>query len=74
MLWAVHPGDERCHAIAPCDLDKSETLGYAEALCGVQLPNAGLEPLTVPTALVCLPCVIGATADLPDPGRMGTTL
>lgn len=68
------PGRRALSAIAPRDLDKSETLGYAEALCGVQLPDAGLEPLTVPTALVCLPCVIGATADLPDPGRMGTTL
>ncbi len=49
MLWVVHLGDERCHTVAACDLGRSETLGYPEALCGVHLPDAGLEPLTVPT-------------------------
>lgn len=74
MRWAVHPGDEHCHAVAPSDLDKSEALGYAEALCGARLPNAGLKSADRPWGLLCLPCVIGATADLSDPGRMGTAL
>ncbi|MGH3779030.1 MAG: hypothetical protein ACRDRR_25410 [Pseudonocardiaceae bacterium] len=72
MLWALHPGDQHCHAVAPGDLDRSETLGYAETLCGAHLPDAGLESADRPWGVLCLPCVIGATADLPDPGRMGT--
>jgi hypothetical protein len=74
MLWAIHPGNEHCHAVAPSDLNKSETLGYAETLCGAHLPDAELEIADRPWGVVCLPCVIGATADLPDPGRMGTAL
>lgn len=66
MLWAQHPGDGLCHAIAPCDLANSATLGYAEAPCGAHLPDAWLESIDRPWGLLCVPCVIGATADLPN--------
>ncbi len=72
IRWALHPGDEHCHAVAPGDLRKSGTCGYAEALCGARVPGAGLESAERPWGVLCLPCAIGATADLPDPGRMGT--
>jgi hypothetical protein len=64
MRWATHPDNGHWHAVAPCDLARSETRGYAEALCGEQLPHAGLEHAVLPGDLACLPCVIGATADL----------
>lgn len=72
MLWALHLGDEHCHAVAPGDLDKSKTLGYAEALCGARFPDAGLGSTDRPWGVLGLPCLIGATAELPDPSRMGT--
>ena len=37
MPWALHLSDGYCHAVAPGDLNKSETLGYVETLCGVHL-------------------------------------
>jgi hypothetical protein len=74
MLWALHPGDKLCHAVAPSDLNKSETLGYAETLCGVHLPSDGLESADRPGGWPCLPCAIGATADFVDPGQMGPAL
>jgi hypothetical protein len=74
MLWAVHPEDEHYHAVAAGDLNRSETLGYAETLCGAHLPDAGLESAERPRGVLCLPCVIGATTDLPDPGRVDTPL
>lgn len=64
MRWAPHPDNGHWHAVAPCDLAKSGRLGYAEALCGVPLPHAGLEHAALPGVTACLPCVIGATADL----------
>jgi hypothetical protein len=74
MLWALHPGDKLCHAVAPGDLNKAETLGYAETLCGARLRADALECADRPWGLPCLPCAIGATAELCDPGRMGTAL
>ncbi|MGH3515208.1 MAG: hypothetical protein ACRDQI_00805 [Pseudonocardiaceae bacterium] len=64
MRWAAHPDSGHWHAIALSDLKMSEPRGYAEALCGVQLPHGGLEHVLLPGDLTCLPCVIGATADL----------
>lgn len=64
MRWAPHPDNGHWHAVAPCDLARSETRGYAETLCGVQLPHAGLEHAVLPGDITCLPCVIGATSDL----------
>jgi hypothetical protein len=54
MLWAIHPGNEHCHAVAPSDLNKSETLGYAETLCGAHLPDAELEIADRPWGVVCV--------------------
>lgn len=71
MLWALHPGDVRCHTVAAGDLHKTEMLGYAESLCGAHLPDAGLESAERPWGELCLPCVIGATADLSDLGPNG---
>lgn len=64
MRWAPHPDNGHWHAVAPGDLGISEQRGYAEALCGVQIPHAGLEHGPLPGDVACLPCVIGATADL----------
>jgi hypothetical protein len=36
------------------------------------LPAEGLAIQDVPSGALCLPCVIGVTADMEDPGRMGT--
>jgi hypothetical protein len=74
MLWALHPEDPHTHAILPDDLSRSPALGYAEALCGTQVPDAGLKTADRPWGVLCLPCAIGATADLPDPGRTGTDM
>lgn len=43
MPWELHLSDEYCHAVAPGDLNKSETFGYLETLCGADLADAGLE-------------------------------
>ena len=64
MRWAPHPDTGHWHAIARRDIDRSEGRGYVEALCGVPLPHAGLEHVALPGEAACLPCVIGATADL----------
>jgi hypothetical protein len=74
MWWAVHPADQLCHAIEPIDLARVGMRGYAEALCGSELPAEGLEPAGRPWGGLCLPCIIGAADDLADPGRMGTAL
>lgn len=71
LRWALHPGDEHCHAVEPGDFRKSGTRGYTEALCGAHLPSTELESADRPWGVLCIPCAIGATADLPDPGRMG---
>jgi hypothetical protein len=42
--WAVHPADQLCHAIEPTDLARVGVRGYAEALCGSELPAEGLQP------------------------------
>ncbi|MGH3692785.1 MAG: hypothetical protein ACRDRX_02065 [Pseudonocardiaceae bacterium] len=39
LRWALHPGDEHCHAVAPGDLRKSGTLGYASALAAGSPPS-----------------------------------
>lgn len=73
MHWARCPTDGRLHAIEPTDTEQAPARGYAEALCGHRLPTGGLAVQDVPSGALCLPCVIGVTADMPDPGRMGTT-
>jgi len=64
MRWAPHPDNGYWHAVAPGDLQASDRRGYAEALCGVQIPHDGLDHSALPGDMACLPCVIGATADL----------
>ncbi|MGQ0717363.1 MAG: hypothetical protein ACT4NP_08610 [Pseudonocardiales bacterium] len=54
------------------DTERAGTRGYAEALCAHRLPAEDLAVQDVPSGALCLPCVIGVTADMPDPGRMGT--
>lgn len=61
MLWTLSPADERTHAVV---------IGDVETLCGVPLP-AGDARTSRPWGDLCMPCVIGATADLPDPGPGG---
>ncbi|MGH3697795.1 MAG: hypothetical protein ACRDRX_28085 [Pseudonocardiaceae bacterium] len=61
MLWALCAADKRIHAVV---------IGDVESLCGVPLPE-GDAGLSRPWGDLCLPCVIGATADLPDPGPGG---
>jgi hypothetical protein len=72
--WAVHRGDQLCHAIKPAELSQAGTRGYAGTLCGSQLPAEGLEPGERPWGSLCLPCILGAADDLADPGRMGTAM
>ncbi len=72
MHWARCPTEGRVHAIEPTDTEQAAGRGYAEALCGHRLPAEGLAVQDVPSGALCLPCVIGVTADMPDPGRMGT--
>lgn len=62
IFWTLNPADERTHAV---------TLGDPEALCGVVLPP-GEARLNWPWGMLCVPCAIGATADLPDPGSVGS--
>jgi len=72
MHWMRCPTDGLLHAIAPTDIEQAVVRGYAEALCSHQLPAEGLAIQDVPSGALCLPCVIGVTADMQDPGRMGT--
>jgi hypothetical protein len=67
MPWALHLSDGYCHAVTPGDLNKSETLGYVETLCGAHIADAGLKSADRPWGALYLPCVIGVTADLTDP-------
>lgn len=72
MHWARCPADGRLHAIEPTDTKRAGTRGYAEALCGHRLTAENLAIQDVPSGALCLPCVIGVTSDMQDPGRMGT--
>jgi hypothetical protein len=73
MHWARCPTDGLLHAIAPTDTAQAMTRGYAETLCEHQLPAEGLTLQDTPSGALCLPCVIGVTADIQDPDPMGTT-
>ena len=61
------------HAVDPTDALLSVSRGYTETLCGqVNLPTqVEFEPS--PSGALCIACTIGATADLHDPGRFGTS-
>jgi hypothetical protein len=61
LFWTANPADERTHAVV---------LGDVESLCGVPLP-IGQVRMNRPWGVVCIPCAIGATADVPDPGPGG---
>ncbi|MGH3941175.1 MAG: hypothetical protein ACRDTG_21570 [Pseudonocardiaceae bacterium] len=64
MWWGLEESDAHQHAIATCDIAAAPARGWFEALCGHRLPEE-VELLAAPTTpLCCLPCVIGATADL----------
>jgi hypothetical protein len=71
MHWVRCATDGRLHAIAPTDSEQAVARGYAEALCGHRLPAEGLAIQDAPSGALCLPCVIGVTADMQDPGPMG---
>lgn len=70
MLWA-RPEDGELHAIEPRDVAFARERGYAQTLCGTQLPAEGLAFEAAPSGSLCMPCVIDATADMPDPGQFG---
>jgi hypothetical protein len=72
MHWMRCSTDGLLHAIAPTDSEQAVARGYAEALCGHQLPAEDLAIQDAPSGALCLPCVIGVTADMEDPGPMGT--
>lgn len=73
VCWARDPHDGRLHACEPADVLLATSRGHAECLCGHQLPvDVGLED--GPSGALCLPCVIGVTAEMDDPGRMGAAL
>jgi hypothetical protein len=72
MHWARCPTEGLLHAIAPTDTAQAVTRGYAKTLCSHQLSAEDLILQDVPSGALCLPCVIGVTADIEDPGRMGT--
>lgn len=68
MWWGTGPGTERVmqHAVAPEDVALAEERGWTESLCGQRLP-VGVELLSESASeLRCIPCFIGATADLSD--------
>lgn len=73
VLWA-RPKGGRLHAVERDDAAMAAGRGYTEALCGAHLPAEDLGFERVPSGTLCLPCMIGATADLPDPGRFGPPL
>lgn len=74
VQWARCPGDGRLHVLELTDLAAAVARGYNECLCGHRLPVEGLVIEDGPAGALCLPCMIGITAELPDPGRMGTAL
>lgn len=71
VKWAASPGG-KVHAIEPRDLGRAN--GSVETRCGFQLAPESLDPADRPWGDLCIPCVTRVTADLPDPGRMGTAL
>lgn len=73
VRWAVPPGG-KFHAIEPSDLQDAEAVGSVQTLCGLRLAAEGLEPANRPGRDLCIPCVTGAIAELPDPGRLSTAL
>ena len=72
MRWVVSSYDGQCHAVEPVDVELAAGRGYVEALCGHRMPSAGVDPMEAPGGVVCIACAIGATTDMPDPGRFGT--
>lgn len=71
--WARDQYDRRLHALEGVDVLLAEARGYAECLCGQQLP-AEVVFEDGPSGALCLPCVVGAVADVPDPGNWGSPL
>lgn len=63
LHWARDPDDALMHVLASIDVRRAESCGYAECLCGHQLPAAVVLEAN-PTAPLCLPCSIGAADDL----------
>lgn len=74
VRWARCPHDDHLHAVDRRDAELTSVRGYAEALCGHTIPADGLTFQEAPSGALCMPCVVGVTSDLPDPGRMGTAL
>jgi hypothetical protein len=72
MHWARCPIDGRLHALEPTDTEQAVARGHAAAVCQHRLPAEGLVVQDVPSGALCMPCVMVVTADMPDPGRMGT--
>lgn len=73
LSWAVPPGG-KVHAIEPGDLQEADAVGSVQTLCGLRLAAEGLEPADRPWGYLCIPCVHGATTDLPGPGHLGTAI
>ncbi|MGH4020005.1 MAG: hypothetical protein ACRDT0_12380 [Pseudonocardiaceae bacterium] len=69
LRWAARSRhDERCHAVRAADGEVAVSRGWADALCGLTLPGAGLSLASMPEGLLCTPCVMEA-ADDPPRGR-----
>lgn len=71
--WARDQYDRRLHALEGVDVLLAEARGYAECLCGHKLP-AEVVFEDGPSGALCLLCVVGAVADVPDPGNWGSPL
>lgn len=66
LRWARDQYDGRLHALASVDVLLAETRGYAECRCEHRLP-ADIDLEAGPSGALCLPCVVGVAADVPDP-------
>lgn len=71
VLWAPSPHDGQCHAMRTAELEAAADRGWADAICGLTFPEAGLVPEDAPTGGLCLTCAIQVGSELPDPGRFG---
>lgn len=73
LRWARDPHDGHLRSVRVSDLLLAQSRGYTGCWCGHKLP-ADVATEDRPSGALCLPCVIGVTAGMTDPGHWDAPL
>ncbi len=72
LRWARCPDDGRLHLLQSAQVPLAAAGNNARALCGQRIPAEGLTITNSPAGALCVICVVGIPAEIPDPGPRGT--